>query len=109
MSTLTHDASARGHLVANPPPSRLGPGLVLALVSAASFGMSGALARGLIDQGWSVGAIVLVRIGLAALVVLPFGLVALRGRWDVLRRNLGLITFYGLLAVAGAQFCYFSA
>jgi drug/metabolite transporter (DMT)-like permease len=82
---------------------------VLALVSAASFGMSGALARGLIDQGWSVGAIVLVRIGLAAAVVLPFAAYALRGQWGVLRRNVGLIAFYGLLAVAGAQFCYFSA
>lgn len=105
MSTLTHDAASVGV----PPRSRLGPGLVLALVSAGSFGMSGALARGLIDNGWSVGAIVVVRIGIAALVLLPFGLVALRGRWDALRRNVGLITFYGLLAVAGAQFCYFSA
>ena len=30
-------------------------------------------------------------------------------RWGLLRRNLGLITVYGVLAVAGAQFCYFSA
>ena len=41
--------------------------------------------------------------------MLPFGLVALRGQWQVLRRNAGLITLYGVLAVAGAQFCYFSA
>jgi drug/metabolite transporter (DMT)-like permease len=105
MSTLTHDAP----VVTVPPRARLGSGLVLALVSAGSFGMSGALARGLIDTGWSVGALVLVRIGLAALVVLPFGLVALRGRWGLLRANLRLITWYGLMAVAGAQFCYFSA
>jgi drug/metabolite transporter (DMT)-like permease len=105
MSTLTHDAAPVGI----PPRSRLGTGLVLALVSAGSFGMSGALARGLIETGWSVGAIVLVRIGIAALVVLPFALLSLRGQWGVLRRNAGLITFYGLLAVAGAQFCYFSA
>ncbi len=105
MSTLTNDI----RIVGVPPRSRLGTGLVLALVSATTFGMSGALARGLLDTGWSVGAIVLVRIGLAALIVLPFGLVALQGRWHLLRRNLGLITFYGLLAVAGAQFAYFSA
>lgn len=105
MSTMTHDVP----LVALPPRPRIGTGLVLALISAGSFGMSGALARGLIDTGWSVGAIVLIRIGIAALVVLPFGLVALRGRWALLRRSAGLITFYGLLAVAGAQFCYFSA
>ena len=105
MSTLTHDVPT----VAVPHRSRLGTGLVLALVSATTFGMSGALARGLIDTGWSAGALVLARIGIAALVVLPFGVVALRGRWDVLRRNAALITFYGVLAVAGAQFCYFSA
>ena len=98
-----------GAVTGRPQAARLGSGLVLALVSAVSFGMSGALARGLIDTGWSAGAIVLVRIGIAALVVLPFGLVALRGRWGLLRRNAGLITCYGVLAVAGAQFCYFSA
>jgi drug/metabolite transporter (DMT)-like permease len=105
MSTLTHDAP----VATVPPRARLGSGLVLALVSAASFGMSGALARGLIDTGWSVGALVVIRIGIAALVVLPFGLFALRGRWGLLRSNLRLITGYGVLAVAGAQFCYFSA
>jgi drug/metabolite transporter (DMT)-like permease len=105
MSTLTHDKP----VAAVPPQARLGSGLVLALVSAGSFGMSGALARGLIDTGWSVGALVMVRIGVAALVVLPFGLVALRGRWGLLRANLGLVAAYGVTAVAGAQFCYFSA
>jgi drug/metabolite transporter (DMT)-like permease len=109
MSTLTHDTPHGGRSVPVPPRARLGTGLVLALVSAGSFGMSGALARGLLDQGWSVGAIVTLRIGIAALVLLPFALVALRGRWGLLRRNAGLIVFYGLLAVAGAQFCYFSA
>lgn len=104
MSTMTNDVVAPA-----PPRARIGTGLVLALVSAGSFGMSGALARGLLDTGWSVGAIVLVRIGFAALVVLPFALVALRGRWGLLRRNVGLVVLYGLLAVAGAQFAYFSA
>ena len=56
MSTLTHDTPQGGPTVSVPPRTRLGPGLVLALVSAASFGMSGALARGLIETGWSVGA-----------------------------------------------------
>jgi len=105
MSTLAHDTP----IAAVPPRARLGTGLVLALVSASSFGLSGALARGLLDTDWSAGALVLARIGIAALVVLPFALVALRGRWGVLRRNAGLIVFYGALAVAGAQFCYFSA
>lgn len=89
--------------------SRTWSGLGFAVVSATAFGMSGALARGLLDTGWTPGAVVLVRIGLAAAVVLPFGLAALQGRWGLLRRNAGLVSTYGLLAVAGAQFCYFSA
>jgi drug/metabolite transporter (DMT)-like permease len=89
--------------------ARTASGLGFALVSAVTFGLSGALARGLLDTGWSPGAVVLVRIALAALVVAPFGIIALRGRWGVLRRSAGMVLGYGLLAVAGAQFCYFSA
>ncbi|MDN4174337.1 EamA family transporter [Nocardioides sp. SOB77] len=88
---------------------RLAGGLAFAVVSALSFGLSGALASGLLAGGWSAGATVLVRVGLAAVVVLPLGIWALGGRWDVLRRNAGTVVLYGLLAVAGAQFCYFSA
>jgi drug/metabolite transporter (DMT)-like permease len=84
-------------------------GLMFAVVSATTFGMSGPLARGLLDTGWSAGAVVLARIGIAALLVLPFGAVALRGRWSLLRTNARVIVTYGVLAVAGAQFCYFSA
>ena len=36
-------------------------------------------------------------------------MVSLRGRWDALRRNARLILAFGAVAVAGAQFCYFSA
>ena len=103
MTTLTHDETRV------PAGSRLASGLGFALLSATSFGMSGALARELLDAGWSAGAIVLIRVGIAALVVLPFGLVSLRGRWGLVRRNAGVIAVYGVVAVAGAQFCYFSA
>jgi drug/metabolite transporter (DMT)-like permease len=110
MSALTHDTTqdVRTPRVTS-PSQRLTTGLVFAVVSAVTFGMSGALARGLLDTGWSPGAVVLVRVGLAAALVLPFGLAALRGRWSLLRRNWALVTAYGTLAVAGAQFCYFSA
>jgi drug/metabolite transporter (DMT)-like permease len=106
MSTMTDDAASAG--IASRPDRLLG-GLVLALVSAWTFGLSGALASQLFDVGWSPGAVVLARVGLAALVVTPFGVRALRGRWGLLRNNVGLIATYGVLAVAGAQFCYFSA
>jgi drug/metabolite transporter (DMT)-like permease len=106
MSALTHDAEMAASVS---PRSRLVSGLALAVVSASTFGMSGALARGLFDNGWSPGGVVLVRVGLAALLVTPLGLISLRGRWWLLRRNAGLIALYGVVAVAGAQFCYFSA
>lgn len=84
-------------------------GLVLAVGSSLAFGLSGSLARGLFDSGWSPGAVVLIRISIGAIVVLPFGLAALGRQWRVLRRNAALIATYGLLAVAGAQYCYFAA
>jgi drug/metabolite transporter (DMT)-like permease len=84
-------------------------GLLLALVSAASFGLSGALARGLIDVGWSPGAVVLARIAIAALVVAPLASRAMRGRWGLLRRNSRIVLLYGAVPVAGTQFAYFSA
>jgi drug/metabolite transporter (DMT)-like permease len=84
-------------------------GLLLALVSAASFGLSGALARGLTDVGWSPGAVVLARITVAALVVAPLASRALRGRWGLLRRNSRMVLLYGAVPVAGTQFAYFSA
>src|SRR3954453_9535569 len=107
MSQVTHDA-ATGTLVGAVRPRAAG-GLVLAVVSAGSFGLSGSLASRLMDTGWSPGAIVIVRVGLAALVLAPFGLRGLRERWELLRRNAFLICAYGVIAVAGAQFCYFSA
>lgn len=108
MTTFAHDtiepsatSAAQGR--------RLASGLGFAVLSAMSFGLAGPLARGLLNTGWSPGAIVLVRVGLAALLVAPFGLLALRGRWGLLRSNARLILAYGLLGVAGAQFSYFSA
>jgi drug/metabolite transporter (DMT)-like permease len=89
--------------------SRVGSGLALAIVSAFSFGLSGALASRLLDQGWTPGAVVLARIAIAALVLLPLGLHAMHGQWHLLRRNAGMVLGYGAVSVAGAQFCYFSA
>ena len=102
MSTLTRD-----EIRAVRPGA--GPGLVLALVSATAFGLSGALARPLLDSGWSAGGVVLLRIAVGALAVLPLGVLAMRGRWHLLRPALPTLVLYGGLAVAGAQFCYFSA
>ncbi len=89
--------------------STVATGLVLAVLSAASFGLSGPLARCLLDVGWSAGAVVLARITIAALVVAPFAARSLRGRWHLLRGNARLVTAYGAVPVAATQFAYFSA
>ena len=84
-------------------------GLVLAVVSATSFGLSGALARGLLDSGWTAGAAVSARIGIAAVVLVVPGILAVRGRWHLVRDSAGLVAVYGIAAVAGTQLCYFYA
>ncbi|MBO0845346.1 MAG: DMT family transporter [Nocardioides sp.] len=102
MATLTHDrqvATAR----------RTHAGLAFAVLAAASFGMSGALASGLLDTGWSPAALVLCRIGVGAIALAGPAVVALRGRWHLLRSNAGLLLAFGLVAVAGCQFAYFNA
>lgn len=86
-----------------------GAGIALALTSAVSFGLSGSLARALMDTGWSAAAAVSMRVTIAALVLAIPGLLALRGQYRLLLTNARTIIVYGLLAVAGAQFLYFLA
>jgi drug/metabolite transporter (DMT)-like permease len=96
-------------MVVSTRDTRLASGLGFALLSASSFGLSGSLARGLLDAGWSSAAAVAARVLLAAAVLTPVAAVQLRGRWSLLRRNLRLIGGYGLVAVAGCQLAYFNA
>jgi drug/metabolite transporter (DMT)-like permease len=86
-----------------------GAGFGLALLSAVTFATSGTFARSLIEAGWSAEAAVAARVGVAALVLAPPAAWSLRGRLHVLRDNLGMIGLFGLLAVAGAQACFFNA
>ncbi len=87
----------------------LGTGLWLALVSAASFSTSGAFARSMLESGWSTGAAVTTRIAGAAVVLAIPAIITLHRRWYLLWRNLGLITAYGLIAMAACQLFYFNA
>ena len=103
MTTMTRDATAVRQ------PRRTATGLALAVVSAASFGLSGPLAKGLMATGWSTGAAVTVRVGLAAALLAAPAVLALGGRWWLLRSNAGLLLAYGGISVAGAQFAFFNA
>ena len=84
-------------------------GLSAALLSAAAFGTSGAFATSLIDSGWSPAAAVTVRLLVAAAVLTIPAMVALRGQFGALARERRSIAGYGVLAIAGAQLCYFNA
>ncbi|HWG12399.1 MAG TPA: DMT family transporter [Streptosporangiaceae bacterium] len=86
-----------------------GAGLGLAVLSAGTFGTSGTFADSLIRAGWSPAAAVTVRISLSALLLTVPALIALRGRWALLRRDAPRVAAYGLLAVAGCQLFYFNA
>lgn len=96
------------------PLSRPALGLTLALISSACFGISGVLARAMIEAGWTAGATVTVRIALGGLVLAIPGLLAFRDRRQPLpeqpgRRSWTVLVAYGLLAVAGCQLAYFYA
>src|SRR5438034_2959775 len=84
-------------------------GLTLAVLSAATFGTSGAFASSLIEADWSPAAAVITRVAVAAAVLTAPALVQLRGRWSLLRRGAGRVAAYGLVAVAGCQLFYFNA
>ena len=90
-------------------PARGGAGLTLAVLSAATFGISGTFGSSLIAAGWSPAAAVIARIAVAAVILTIPALLQLRGRWGLLRRGAGQAAAYGLVAVAGCQLFYFSA
>ncbi|MEU7612701.1 EamA family transporter [Micromonospora sp. NPDC049204] len=89
--------------------SRPAAGVALALLSAITFATSGTFARSLIEAGWSAESAVIARVGIAALVLAIPAVLAMRGRWAVLRSNATSIGLFGLLGVALAQVCYFNA
>lgn len=84
-------------------------GLLIAVASAAAFGLSGSLARSLLDIGWSPAAIVATRIGGAFVILLIPCLLLVRRAGLPTGAESGRMIAYGVVAVAGAQFCYFSA
>ncbi|MGI8457636.1 MAG: EamA family transporter [Propionibacteriaceae bacterium] len=92
-----------------PPSSTTRSGLAIALLSAATFGMAGALATPLLRAGWTPGAVVLVRVGVAAVVLAVPAAILLRRSWRLDRRASVYLIAYGLTAIAGAQLCFFSA
>ncbi|MBC3194255.1 EamA family transporter [Pseudonocardia sp. C8] len=83
-------------------------GLAWLTVSSAGFGFSGPLGAAFLEAGWSSGLTTLLRIAGAALLLLPVAIV-LGYRHGLDRGGLRTIVLFGLFAVAGVQFCFFSA
>src|SRR6185437_10041645 len=101
---------------ATPFRGSAGKGLVLSIAAAGTFGTSGSFATALTDAGWSPGAAVSVRVGLAALVLAIPAAFQLHRQWPTLRAPAGdlartarTVLLFGLLAVAGCQLCFFYA
>lgn len=89
--------------------ARTAPGLAIALLSGFSFGLAGPFAAALLATGWSPLAVVLGRLGGGALLlVAPLAVMAVQGR-ALRRRHLRPVVVYGIVPLAGAQICYFSA
>ncbi|RUR03466.1 EamA family transporter [Labedella endophytica] len=84
-------------------------GVLIGVLSALAFGASGPFVKTLLEAGWSPGSAVFARTLGAAIVLTPLGLWAVRGRWGIARREWRLIVGFGIIAVAGAQLCYFAA
>src|SRR6478735_3921010 len=84
-------------------------GLLIAVLAAATFGMSGAFIKPLLESGWSPVAAVTARALIGGLVLLPFALVAVRGRWAAVWRGRWRLLGMALVGVAGTQVLYFAA
>lgn len=98
-----------GRAGAGERPARTAPGLAIALLSGCAFGLAGPFAASLLAVGWSPLAVALGRLaGTAVLLVVPLAVVLARG-WRPRAGHLRAVAVYGLVPLAGAQVCYFSA
>jgi len=84
-------------------------GLVIAVIAAATFGMSGAFIKPLLELGWSPATAVTARALIGGIVLTPVALLSLRGKWSALWRARWRVVAMGLVGVAGTQFVYFAA
>jgi drug/metabolite transporter (DMT)-like permease len=84
-------------------------GLLLGLASALAFSSSGPFVKPLLEAGWSLGAALLVRMGVAGIILAPALVRAMARQRGFLRRHWRLIVAFGLMPVLGCQLFFFSA
>lgn len=84
-------------------------GLLMAVASALAFSSSGPMIKPLLEAGWSLGAALLVRMGVSGLLLAPALIQAIRRERAFLLRHWRIIVGFGLTAVAGCQILFFAA
>ena len=84
-------------------------GLIMAVASALAFSSSGPFIKPLLENGWSLGAALLVRMGVAGLILSPAVFRAIRRNPRFLQRHWRVILAFGLMPVLGCQLFFFSA
>ncbi|MGY4712469.1 EamA family transporter [Mycolicibacterium sp. CBM1] len=84
-------------------------GLLFAIGSAFTFGMSGPFAKSLMGAGWSPTAAVTARLAGGALVMAIFATVVKPDWLREARAHARTVVAYGLVPIAGAQLCYYNA
>ncbi|MFE7844757.1 DMT family transporter [Microbacterium sp. NPDC057407] len=84
-------------------------GLVMAVASALAFSSSGPFIKPLLEEGWSLGASLLVRMGVAGLILSPAIFRAMRRQPGFLRRHWRIIVAFAVFPVLGCQLFFFSA
>jgi drug/metabolite transporter (DMT)-like permease len=84
-------------------------GLVMAVASALAFSSSGPFVKPLLEAGWSLGAALLVRMGVSGIILAPALFLAIRRERSFVRRHWRIVVGFGLTAVAGCQILFFSA
>jgi len=87
----------------------LGPAVALSVSALVASSTSGSFAKSLLEAGWSVGAVTLLRMGLATIVLAPFAGWLLLTRRARLRGSLRGVLAVGTLGATGTTVCYFNA
>lgn len=84
-------------------------GLLFAVASAFTFGMSGPLAKSLMAAGWTPTAAVLARLAGGAVLMALFATAVRPGWLPEAVRHAKTVLAYGVFPIAGAQLCYYNA
>jgi drug/metabolite transporter (DMT)-like permease len=84
-------------------------GLVFAVGSAFSFGLSGPFAKALMEAGWTPTAAVTARMAGGALAMAVFATIVKPHWFREALAHRGTVIAYGLIPIAGAQLCYYNA